>query len=444
VRTAAENLLGAYMYGKTNQYYREKDREAQKQFSDILGSGNDVASWEAAYQAVPEEQRNEKVGQMLGNARAFYALSEAGQADADPYAGLSGEAKNMALMKGRMPTWEEYNAWKNPPKVKQGVDAYGYPYTYTEGGNTGGGPSLGASPAQPGGGLGAGPPRQASSVGASPVGPSSLGASPGIIPEQVPATETQRPERYFEYGQAYDLQGNPVNVGPRMAWGPEQDIEFMGQVIRGRRANNGTNLVLPLGESLTERRYQEGQRRQEEQDRLAAEDRAAKKAKEDAEGQAAFERGRAADEAAYESASEGVRLIDQIIPVLKSSWGGVTGPIADKFPDTSESTANMRANLETIKSMLALETLGSLKAQSRTGATGFGALSEKELRIITSAVADLSTAQSESQLIQKLGMVRSKLEKVIEAKGKDDAFSVRQKGENSGDLVWNPDKGDFD
>lgn len=104
------------------------------------------------------------------------------------------------------------------------------------------------------------------------------------------------------------------------------------------------------------------------------------------------------------------RAIDQTSEGLIGGTVGRTGAIARLTG--SPAAADLDANLETIRSNSALSKLGELKAQSPTGASGFGSLSEKELSLLTSNIRGLSTSQSEAQLKKNLAEIREELKNV--------------------------------
>ena len=82
----------------------------------------------------------------------------------------------------------------------------------------------------------------------------------------------------------------------------------------------------------------------------------------------------------------GLKRIDEIM-ANKEYTRGFSGAIAALNP-TSEA-ASQRRSLKTIIARTVTETLSTLKEQSKTGATGFGALSAPELEIIQTAITNL-------------------------------------------------------
>lgn len=67
--------------------------------------------------------------------------------------------------------------------------------------------------------------------------------------------------------------------------------------------------------------------------------------------------------------------------------------------------ANLKASLRGVKAPIVLEKLREAKAQSATGASGFGALSERELGLLESAIGSLDQSQSPEQLQANLDRV---------------------------------------
>jgi hypothetical protein len=65
-----------------------------------------------------------------------------------------------------------------------------------------------------------------------------------------------------------------------------------------------------------------------------------------------------------------------------------------------------------------VDLLGELKSQSKTGATGFGALSDKELSILQSSASKLENSNmSDQDVIAELGRIREHLLRVKEEPG---------------------------
>jgi len=88
---------------------------------------------------------------------------------------------------------------------------------------------------------------------------------------------------------------------------------------------------------------------------------------------------------------------------------GLGGTGLSYIPGTS--ATDWEAEKETIISQLGLEKLRDLKSASPTGASGFGALSEKELKLLTSYVSNLEQAQSPEAIRKSIRRIQSHLKK---------------------------------
>ncbi len=78
---------------------------------------------------------------------------------------------------------------------------------------------------------------------------------------------------------------------------------------------------------------------------------------------------------------------------LKPGVGNLFGlrvPFASSIPGTN--AANASAALEKLKGRVIVDLLNEMKQQSRTGATGFGALSQRELAVLEGAATELSSS----------------------------------------------------
>jgi hypothetical protein len=73
--------------------------------------------------------------------------------------------------------------------------------------------------------------------------------------------------------------------------------------------------------------------------------------------------------------------------------------------------ADAVASLNRVSSRLIVDLMAEMKAQSRTGATGFGQLSEAELAILQSGSARLDTMQSDEAMLDALKVVRRLVQK---------------------------------
>lgn len=105
-----------------------------------------------------------------------------------------------------------------------------------------------------------------------------------------------------------------------------------------------------------------------------------------------------------EVAGNVVSNIDSILPKIDSLTAGPVGGVAQHVPGTPG--YNVGAILKGVKANLGVQQLQSMRDASKTGASGFGQLSEKELDVVTSTVANLDQAQDPEQLKAGLAKVR--------------------------------------
>jgi hypothetical protein len=106
-----------------------------------------------------------------------------------------------------------------------------------------------------------------------------------------------------------------------------------------------------------------------------------------------------------DSANLIISKIDQALPKLGYMTTGFFGSHLSGIGGTD--AANLKADLETIKAQLGFEQLAQMKSQSRAGASGLGALSDNEMRLLVSARANLDQAQGPDQLRDRLTELRT-------------------------------------
>ncbi len=83
-------------------------------------------------------------------------------------------------------------------------------------------------------------------------------------------------------------------------------------------------------------------------------------------------------------------------------------------PNLRGVTMDAQARLDQLRSALSIEKIMEMKAQSRTGATGFGQLSERELDVLQNAAGRLQQAQTEAAARTALKDIKKTMDKVIE------------------------------
>jgi hypothetical protein len=106
---------------------------------------------------------------------------------------------------------------------------------------------------------------------------------------------------------------------------------------------------------------------------------------------------------------------------------GFSGNIPAFINDLNPNNSSARASIERLMSMLTLDRMQSLRAQSKTGSTGFGSnMNQKEFGTLISAASKLKTMnQSEPGYAKELGRVRTLLQKA--AQGKDESTNEQPK-----------------
>lgn len=108
----------------------------------------------------------------------------------------------------------------------------------------------------------------------------------------------------------------------------------------------------------------------------------------------------------------GIESADNALTAVNTAMGQVgalsSGPLANitKWTGLNASHNNLESTLTTIKSAITLDSLAALKANSPTGASGLGALSDTEGKLLASKVASLDSSQTPAQLKNNLQLVQ--------------------------------------
>ncbi len=96
----------------------------------------------------------------------------------------------------------------------------------------------------------------------------------------------------------------------------------------------------------------------------------------------------------------------------KSLYGKGLDRMSRYIPGSEAATA--KAALDQVTGQLVLDIIGQMKAQSRTGSTGFGQLNIRELGVIESAATVLKGEISEAKALQELTKLRERFAKVLQ------------------------------
>lgn len=108
-------------------------------------------------------------------------------------------------------------------------------------------------------------------------------------------------------------------------------------------------------------------------------------------------------------ASETIKTIDHLIK-NKNYFGSLEGRILPVFPGKIK----FDKNFKNLQANAVIDVLSKMKSQSRTGATGFGALNEKELGIIIDSASKLDTKLDENTAEEYLNEMKANLQTIID------------------------------
>lgn len=117
-----------------------------------------------------------------------------------------------------------------------------------------------------------------------------------------------------------------------------------------------------------------------------------------------------ANQQARDEASMVNNQIDQVLQTLPKSWSGAPGWVGKTVNPSGAfggTSAAKYRQLDTLKSMIAINRLMDMKRNSPTGASGFGSLSEKELSAIQNSLSNLDPSQSDADLARSLESIRN-------------------------------------
>lgn len=147
-----------------------------------------------------------------------------------------------------------------------------------------------------------------------------------------------------------------------------------------------------------------------------------------------------------EAATAANTLVNAIDGLLQApgyaDLGTPFGDVKINTPMIRNDAKDADAQLKNIAGQVALSTMARLKALSSQGATGFGALSAPELKLLQNAIATLQSEDiSNAQLTKSLKTIRDTVSKVSEWQPNDARGQPAQSG---APLRYNPATGDFE
>jgi hypothetical protein len=134
------------------------------------------------------------------------------------------------------------------------------------------------------------------------------------------------------------------------------------------------------------------------------------------------------------------RLVDQALKKLESSKRApfyqppIAGTVGGRLPGFYEPSTDLQADLDSIRSIIGAEKIKEMKAQSVTGATGYGQLTVKELERIEASLSSLDQRQSIGQLQANLREVRQAFDRYKQSvrRGYKEAYGEDYKPPESG------------
>jgi len=107
--------------------------------------------------------------------------------------------------------------------------------------------------------------------------------------------------------------------------------------------------------------------------------------------------------------------IDDALKSIDAGGRMVAGTLGSKLVNVYEPATDLSGQLDTIKAAIGMGKIQEMKAQSQTGATGFGQLAIRELDRIESAVGSLNQAQGPEELKKRLAIIKDAMNKYNQA-----------------------------
>jgi len=123
----------------------------------------------------------------------------------------------------------------------------------------------------------------------------------------------------------------------------------------------------------------------------------------------------------YEGATAQLSDVIKTAQELKAMPGlnRLVGPLDAWTPDLSPSVQNAKVIYENLIAKQVVDVLKGMKEQSKTGSTGFGALSDRELALVKNAAGKLARSQTEDQFRKHLDEYIAQLEKTLSGVKRD-------------------------
>ena len=116
-----------------------------------------------------------------------------------------------------------------------------------------------------------------------------------------------------------------------------------------------------------------------------------------------MEAARAQKEASVSAAIDGLALVEDVKKRTSNWTTGLGNTVLSHVPLSA--AKDYAADLETLKAKLGADVLAEMKAQSKTGATGLGALNMAELKMVQTKIANIDPGQSPAQVQKNLNEI---------------------------------------
>jgi len=119
--------------------------------------------------------------------------------------------------------------------------------------------------------------------------------------------------------------------------------------------------------------------------------------------------------AAKKSAADVLTALDTAEQQVANKGGFLptTGIVGGALQNVYQPSKNLAGTLDTIKANVSLDKLTAMRAASTTGASGLGAVTEGEHKLLQASIAALDQSQSPEQLRANLKRVRATYEWII-------------------------------
>lgn len=235
------------------------------------------------------------------------------------------------------------------------------------------------------------------------------------------------------YGMSLGIEQKPAELAdPRLVSSMQEGLGIQGAPIKPTKANvSGLESAMKMKEARDARRTAAEERINSRKQPVPPGYRLTKNGNLEAipggpafrKEEMASEKESTAQNAALEQADLVMSKVDQALAKVSARSTGIGAATIGQLPGSQ--ARDLQGDLDTIKANLGFATLAEMKRASPTGGA-LGAISESEMRLLTSARASLDTAQSAEQIRQHLTEIKTHF-----SKWKDAVMKSRQDGGSS-------------